>query len=70
MVKFNNKLGEEGEGSEEHYPLPSDAADSDDRGTFGDSRMPGALEAGDFTRRGVGNNVWIQGRKRSNVHRG
>ena len=58
--EVQQQAGEEGEGSEELYPLPSDAADSHDRGTYGDSRIPGAFGAGDLTRRGVGNNVWIQ----------
>ena len=39
--------GEEQEGSEEHYPTPSDAGDSDDRGRFGDNHIPRVL--GDWT---------------------
>ena len=39
--------GEAQEGSEEHYPIPSDAGDSDDRGPFGDNHIPPVF--GDWT---------------------
>lgn len=34
----------------EEYPPPSDASDSDCRGPFGDSHIPGAYEYGEFSR--------------------
>ena len=47
------QIGEEGqrdEGEEqEHYPVPSDAGDSDERGPHGDSHVPRVFELGDFT---------------------
>ena len=49
------RVGEEGqhgeadEGSEERYPPPSDAADSDCRGPYGDSHVPRVFELGDFS---------------------
>ena len=45
------QVGEEGErgedDQEEHYPVPSDAGDSDDRGPFGDNHIPRVF--GDWT---------------------
>lgn len=50
--EVQQQTGEEGqreEGSEEHSPPPSDAADSGCRGPFGDSHIPRALEYGSWT---------------------
>ena len=49
QVGEEGQHGEADDGSEEHYPPPSDAADSDCRGPFGDSHVPTVFELGDFT---------------------
>ena len=49
QVGEEGQRGEADDGSEEHYPPPSDAADSDCRGPHGDSHVPRVFELGDFT---------------------